>query len=261
MPTTLPSARSIVITGASAGLGAALANALAAPGVVLGLTGRNAQRLDEVARLCRERGATVVIGIFDVTEPDAVTQWMATYDKAHPIDLLIANAGVFTGHGADRQMETHAEITWLLRTNLEGVTNTVNAALPGMRQRRQGRIAIISSLAALQPLADAPAYSASKAGVMAYGEALREFLIEDKVDVSLVFPGHIDTAQAAAQVGGLVAVSTANQAAQTIVRGLARGRTFIAFPLRMLGLIWIGRLVHWRLRAFFGRDFRFHIRK
>jgi short-subunit dehydrogenase len=260
MPSS-PQARSIVITGASAGLGAALAHTVAAPGVVLGLTGRNAQRLDEVAQQCRARGAEVVVGQFDVTDPDAVTRWMAEYDEAHPIDLLIANAGVFTGHGANRQMETHAEIVWQLRTNIEGVTNTINAALPGLRRRRKGRIAIIASLAALQPLADAPAYSASKAGVAAYGEALREFLIEDGVDVTLVFPGHIDTAQAAAQVGGLVAVSTAEQAAKTIVRGLARGRSFIAFPLRLLALIWLGRLVHWRLRAAFGHGFRFHIRK
>lgn len=254
-------ARTIVITGASAGLGAALALVLAKAGVTLGLTGRNRDRLEQVARQCRDRGAEVVTGLFDVTDAAAVSAWMSGFDAAHPIDLLIANAGVFTGHGADRQMETREEIVWLLRTNLEGVANTVAAALPGLRRRRRGRIAIISSLAALQPLADAPAYSASKAGVMAYGEALREFLIEDGVAVSLVYPGHIETAQTAQQSGGLVAMATPDAAARIILRGLDRGATFIAFPFSLVALIWLGRKLPWRLRSYFGRGFRFHVRK
>jgi short-subunit dehydrogenase len=254
--------RGIVITGASVGLGAALAERYAAPGIALGLLGRDPGRLAEVAERCRARGArSVTTGAIDVEERARLAAWLADFDAAQTIDLLIANAGVFTGHGADGAMETADEIAWMLRVNLEGVVNTIGGALPMMRQRRRGRIAIVSSLAALQPLADAPGYSASKTGVMGYGEALREFLIPDNVGVSLIFPGHIETAQVSHHVGALPLLLTADAAALRIKRGLDRNRSFIAFPRRLLWLIRAGRLVPWRVRATLGRDFRFHVKK
>jgi short-subunit dehydrogenase len=253
--------RSLVITGASAGLGAALALAYASPGVTLGLVARNKDRLESVAGQCRARGATVVTAVVDVTDAAAIAGWMAGFDAERPIDLLIANAGVFTGHGPDRQMEPQADVAWQLRTNVEGVAATIAAALPGLRRRRAGRIAIIASLAALQPLADAPAYSASKAAVASYGEALREFLIEDGVAVTIVYPGNVQTAQTDHQVGGLVMVWPADKAARVIKRGLDRGRAHIVFPRALQALIVLGRCVPWRLRAIFGRDFRFHVRR
>ena len=173
--------QSVVITGASAGLGRALALQYAIPERSLGLLGRDKERLGEVADACRACGAEVTIGAFDLLEAKATSTWMRAFDAAHPIDLLIVNAGVFTGHGADRAMETDDEIMAMLRINLESATTTIAAALPMLRVRRSGRIAIVGSLAALQPLADAPAYSASKAGLMSYGEALREWLIPDGV--------------------------------------------------------------------------------
>ena len=253
--------RSIVITGASAGLGAALALAYGRSGVVLGLLARNRDRLDAVAAQCRANGATVVVGCIDVADRAGLANFISAFDAENPIELLIANAGVFTGHGPDRVMESLDEVSAMLRTNLEGVANTIAAALPMLRRRRAGRIAIIGSLAALQPLADAPAYSASKAAVISYGEALREFLVDDAVAVSLVYPGHIATAQTACQVGPLDLMMSPEQAAGIIKRGLDRGRTSIAFPLRLLALIYAGRMLHWRVRALFGRGFRFHVAK
>ncbi len=120
-------------------------------------------------------------------------------------------------------MEDSGEIVGMLRTNLEAAILTIAAALPQMRARRSGRIAIIGSLAALQPLADSPTYSASKAGLMAYGEALREWLLPDAVAVSLVYPGHIATDQDARHVGALPLIMTADAAAARVKRGLDRG--------------------------------------
>jgi short-subunit dehydrogenase len=253
--------RSIVITGASAGLGAALAKLYAEPGRTLGLLGRNRERLEAVAEACRDKGAEAVVGTCDVTDGNALAQWMQAFDAGHPIDLLIVNAGAFTGHGPDRALESIDDITWILRTNLEGAALTVAAALPMLRARRSGRIALVISLAALQPLADAPAYSASKAGLLAYGEALREWLMPDNVAVSLINPGHIQTAQVADHVGALPLIMSADMAALRIKRGLDRGRSFIAFPRRLVWLIRAGRAVPWSLRAQFGKGFRFHVAK
>jgi short-subunit dehydrogenase len=253
--------RTVVITGASAGLGEALALIYAGTGRTLGLLGRNCGRLEAAADRCRAKGARVVVGSLDVTDRAALEAWIAAFDAAHPIDLLIVNAGVFAGNGPAGAAETADEIGWLLRTNLEGAALTIAAALPMLRARKSGRIAIVGSLAALQPLADAPAYSASKAGLMSYGEALREWLLADNVAVSLIYPGHIATAQVARHVGALPLIVSAETAALRIKRGLDRGRSFIAFPLPLLWLIRAGRLVPWRLRARLGSGMRFHVAK
>jgi short-subunit dehydrogenase len=252
--------RTVVITGASRGLGEALALLYAAPVRTLGLLGRNRDRLETVAARCRDRGASVVIGTPDVTDGAAIAQWIVSFDAAHPIDLLIVNAGTFTGHGKAAP-ETVDEVTRILRTNLEGAALTIAAALPMMRARRRGHVAIVGSLAALHPLADAPAYSASKAGVMCYGEALREWLAPDNIAVSLIYPGHIRTAQVAHHIGSLPLIMSAETAARRIKRGLDRGRSSIVFPQRLHWLIRGGRLLPWRLRARLGSGTRFHVSK
>lgn len=252
--------RGIVITGASRGLGEALAVRYAEAGIHLGLLGRDAARLSSVARACRERGAAVTADVVDIKDHAALTAWTTAFDRTAPIELLIVNAGLFTGH-AEQQRETADEIVELVRTNLEAAILTIDAALPMLRARRHGTIAIVGSLAALHPLADAPTYSATKAGIIAYGEALREWLAPDNVGVSLIYPGHIRTQQVANHIGQLPLLMSAEHAAEIIKRGLDRKRTFIAFPRRLYWLIQMGRLVPWRVRAFLGASMRFHVAK
>ena len=255
-----PLRQSVVITGASKGLGEALARLYADPGRTLGLIGRHRHRLEAVAARCRNQGAHVVIAALDVKDGAGLARWFRAFDAEHPVDLLIVNAGMFTGNGKFAP-ETMQEMTELLRTNLEGAALTISAAVPMMRARQSGRIAIVGSLAALHPLADAPAYSASKAGVMAYGEALREWLAPDHVAVSLIYPGHIKTAQVEHHVGALPLMVSAETAARIVKRGLDRGRTAIAFPKALLWLIRAGRFLPWRVRAMLGRGNRFYVAK
>lgn len=252
-------AKTILITGASKGLGAKLAERYAAPGVVLGLCARKKPALADVARLCEAKGATVVTQSLDVTDTKALRHWISKMDQTHPIDLVIANAGIFDGHGPNRKMETGARAADQIATNLDGAINTVNAALPPMRERGRGHIALISSLAALQPLADAPSYSASKAGLMAYGQAMREYLAPENILVSMVYPGHIDTAQNNGYRGRLPLEMPAARAADLIKRGLDRKKTFIAFPKLLLWGIRLNRVLPWQLRAWFNKPLRFEI--
>ena len=251
----------VVISGASAGLGAALAMAYATPGRKLGLIARDSARLEAVAASCRAKGATVETAILDVRDAAGLASWVATFDAKTTIDLVIANAGVYTGAGPNGAMESTADIAWMVSTNVIGTANLVQPVVERMRARKRGHIAIVGSLAALQPLADAPGYSASKAGVMAYGEALQELLIPDRITVSLIYPGHIETAQVEGHVGALPHIMKPEAAAAIIRRGLDRGKTFIVFPWQLLALIRAGRHLHWRLRALAGRDFRFHINR
>src|SRR5262249_23763662 len=160
-----------------------------------------------------------VTGTPDVTDHRALIHWIQSFDETHPIDLLIVNAGIFTGHGKTVP-ETIDETVSTFRINLEGAVLTVAAALPMMRKRRAGRIPLIGSVAGFHPLADASAYSASKAGLMSYGEALREWLAPDNLSVSLIYPGHIRTAQVASHVGPLPLIMSVETAAHRIKRGL-----------------------------------------
>src|ERR1700733_3708156 len=90
---------SILITGASSGIGAALARHYAAPGIRLVLQGRDAGRLESVAADCRAKGATVEAALFDVTDRAAAAAAIAAVDASHPLDLVIANAGIGSGTG------------------------------------------------------------------------------------------------------------------------------------------------------------------
>lgn len=251
--------RTVLITGASAGLGAALAQEYAAAGTVLGLLARRAGPLEAVAATCRERGAEVVTGVLDVTDAAALVSWIGDFDQRHPLDLVIVNAGLFDGISEDGALEDVNATQILLRTNLEAAVMTASTAAGCMRARSRGRIALVASLAARQPLADAPVYSASKAGLAAYGEALRERLAPEGIAVSIVLPGHIATAQTALQQGALPLLISAGEAARRIRRGLDRGRSVVAFPAGLSWLIRSGRCLPWRWRAWAGRSLRFTV--
>ena len=251
--------RTILITGASRGLGRALALAYATPGRRLALLARNPDLLSYTARLCEMRGAEVLQKPCDVTDWVALSSFVAAVEAGGAIDLMIANAGEFWGNGPNGALEPLERALGQLKVNLEGAILTVNAALAGMRERKAGHIALIASLAALHPLADAPAYSASKAGLAAYGMALRELLAPEGITVTIVYPGHIDTDQTDVHVGALPLLMLPDEAAQTIAAGLARRRGFIALPKALLWLIRLGSLIPWQLRARLARPLRFHV--
>jgi short-subunit dehydrogenase len=249
----------VLITGASRGLGRALALAYAAPGRRLALLARKPDLLSYTARLCEMRGAEVLQKACDVADGAALKGFVAAVEAGGAIDLVIANAGEFWGNGPNGALEPLDCALGQLKVNLEGAILTVDAVLGRMRERKQGHIALIAALAALHPLADAPAYSASKAGVAAYGVALRELLAPEGITVSIVYPGHIDTDQTAVHVGALPLLMLPDEAAQTIAAGLARRRGFIAFPRRLLWLIRLGSLIPWQLRARLERPLRFYV--
>jgi short-subunit dehydrogenase len=98
--------RAIVVTGASSGLGAALAEAYAAPGVALALLGRDRQRLGETADVCETRGAEVRMAAIDVADAATMAAWLIGFDRDHPVDLVIANAGTSAGPEPDKYRST-----------------------------------------------------------------------------------------------------------------------------------------------------------
>ena len=237
MAKRVPPPTSILITGASSGIGAALAKAYAAGGVTLALSGRDRPRLDAVAATCRDAGARVVAETIDVTERAAMERWVTAADDAAPLGLVVANAAISAqtrSTGDDQE-----QVRDIFAVNVAGVLNTVLPAIPLMRRRQRGQIALVSSIAGFRGLPGAPAYSASKATVKVYGEALRGRLAADGVVVSVVCPGYVRSPMTANNDFPMPFLMDADPAAAIIKRGLSRGKARICFPLPMHCAAWL----------------------
>ena len=244
--------KSILITGASSGIGAALALAYAETGTFLALSGRNSERLAEIAAQCRSRGAKVTAETIDVTDMSAMGSWIDRLEMDTPIDLVIANAGISGGTGGDG--ESDAQVREIFAVNLAGVLNTALPIIPAMRARRAGQIAIISSIAGFRGLATAPAYSASKAAVKAWGEAMRPQLADDGIAVSVVCPGFVTSRMTDANDFKMPFIMSAEKAADIVRRGLAQQKPLIVFPWQMSVLVRvIANLPSWALDALMSR--------
>ncbi len=227
---------SILITGASSGLGAALAAAYAAPGASLALTGRNQARLDATAERCLGRGADVTAATLDVADAEALAGWIVEVDERAPLDLVIANAGLSGGTSGG---EGDEQVRRIFAVNLDGTLNTVLPVIPRMRARRRGQLALMSSLAAFRSFPGAPAYCASKAAVKGWGEALRGTLRRDGIEVSVICPGFVRTPMTDINPYRLPMLMDAAAAAALIKRRLARNHGRIAFPWPMYALMWL----------------------
>ncbi len=232
--------RSVLITGASSGIGAALAAALAGPDAVLHLGGRDEARLAAVAERCRARGASVSTRAADVRDEAAMRDWIGGAGR-HRLDLVIANAGISAGTGKGGS-ESEAQSRALFAVNLDGVLNTAWPALDVMARQapgadgRRGTIAAVASIAAFIPAPGAPAYAASKAAVDAWVLGQAPAARNAGIHLASVCPGFIRTPMTQDNPYPMPGLMSAERAAAIILRGLARGRVRIAFPWWMAAL-------------------------
>lgn len=243
----------VLITGASSGIGAALALELAHPGVTLHLSGRDAARLGAIAAACRGRGATVADRALDVTDAQAMAAWVGGCGR---LDLVVANAGI-TGRGNDPLARTRA----VFATNLDGVLNTVLPAIAAMRGQPpgpdgwRGRIAVIASLAAFVAGSSAAAYCASKAAADSWTVATALALRPERIALTSVCPGYIRTPMTDDIAMSKPGLMTADRAARIILRGVTGARIRILFPWWMGIAARLGGLVppQWLAWAMAGR--------
>ena len=220
----------VLITGATGGIGAALARAYATPGRRLWLHGRREAELAALAGECVQLGAYVHTRALDLTDVAAAMDWVG--GVAGEIDLAIVNAGITT------TSETWPEVDRVLQTNVRAAFATIHALVPAMRARRRGQIALMSSIAAWTGLPLTPAYSASKAALKAYGEALRGALAPDGIEVNVVMPGFVRTPMTASLPCPKPFMLEPRAAAERIVRGLEGNRARISFPLPLALGMW-----------------------
>jgi short-subunit dehydrogenase len=203
----------VVITGASSGIGEALARHYAAQGATLGL-------------ISRRHGV-------DVTDETAMAAAAQDFVRRHGVpDLVIANAGIGVGtDGAD--LRDIAKLRKTLETNVAGLAATLAAFAPAMREAGRGTLAGIASVAGFRGLAGNGAYCASKAAAITWMESLRAELYGSGVSVVCVCPGYIDTPMTRVNRYRMPFLLPADEAARRIARAIAARRRLAVIPWQM----------------------------
>ena len=230
----------VLITGASSGIGEALALACADRGDRLFLCGRDAARLDAVAAACRARGATADARVLDVTDEAATRDWIRACDAAAPLDRVFSNAGVATGP------EVEPNVRRTFAVNVGGTVNVVLPAVEAMRARRCGHVVMTASIAGYGPLAGCPSYSATKSCVKTWGLSLRGHLRAEGVRVSVICPGFVRSRLTDKNTCPMPFFMEAERAARIILRRVDRNVGLIAFPWPMrFATWWLSTLPFW----------------
>lgn len=233
----------VVITGATGAIGEALSLVYATSTTLLILQGRNKQRLEELALKCENLGASVVIKLLDVQNLDALQAWFQELSKQYTLDLVVINAGMNTHIGSSFELEPWDEVDALVDINLKAPIAIVHAIAPSMRERKSGQIALVSSLAGYFGLPVTPTYCASKAGLKAYGEALRGLLSPEGVKVNVIMPGYVKSPMCDAMPGPKPFLWSPKHAAVVIKKGLEKDKARISFPFPLnWGTWWLAVL-------------------
>jgi len=233
----------ILITGASSGIGAALARAYAREGVRLFLWGRDTVRLDAVASAARTRGAFVETRIFDITDFSLLNVVLESLDGEYPLDLVLLNAGLGGSLAPDRVGQEPHAAEKMAGVNFTAPILTANLTSDHMARRGKGQIVLIGSVAASFPLPMAPLYSASKAGLAMYAEALGLRLKRYGVGVTLVSPGFIDTPMSQSLNEPRPFLISADKAAAIIMRKVTRGARHIILPWQFSVILAVSKSV------------------
>jgi short-subunit dehydrogenase len=232
----------VLITGASSGIGAGLAQELGTRGARLGLIARRSDVLEKLVGEVVSKGGKALALPADVRDAESV---QAAADRLRQefgrIDVLIANAGI--GATTDAAQLNPGEVANVVNVNVIGAANSVAAVVPDMIARGAGHLVVISSLAAYRGLPKSAAYCASKAGVSAFFESLRLDLEPRGVDVTIIHPGFIKTPLTAGRQAQMPYLMELQDAVQKIVSVIERRKKSYAFPWQLASIVRAGMIM------------------
>jgi len=241
----------VLITGASSGIGAALAREYVRRGAMLGLVARRAPALQQLAEALGSRSCVYQADVRDARSmKDVAADFVARHGGA---DVVIANAGVSAGtlteHGED-----HEVFREIMDINVLGMVHTFSPFLPGMRAARSGTLVGIASVAGVRGLPGAGAYSASKSAAITYLESLRVETRGSGVRVLTIAPGYIDTPMTERNPYPMPFMLPAEVAARRMIEAIERARPYTVVPWQM-GLVALGlrALPRWAYDRLFAR--------
>ncbi|MFN2415046.1 MAG: SDR family NAD(P)-dependent oxidoreductase [Pyrinomonadaceae bacterium] len=236
----------VLITGASSGIGRALASELGKRGARLGLTARRAEELLKVAEEVERAGGEALALPADVRDPEAMKVAAGRVrERWGRIDVLVANAGM-SSTTAGTSLNA-GEVGDVISINVLGVVNSVAAVLPAMLERGGGHLVAISSLASYRGMPKSGAYSASKAAVSTFFESLRVDLSKSGVVVTVIHPGFIRTPMTANRKKKLPFLLEVDDAARRIIRAVERRARTYAFPWQLASLVRVIKHIPGRL--------------
>ncbi len=233
----------VFLTGASSGIGEALAIAMAKKGAILGLIARRKELLVKLAAECEAAGGTARVFACDVTNEDAVLnaadEFFAEFNR---IDILIANAGI-GGNDAETRALHPIAVRKVIDINLMGAVNSVYAVLPRMLERGSGQIVAVSSLAGFRGLPKSAAYSASKAGMTAFFESVRLDVKHSGVDVTIIQPGFIRTPLTSGRSSKMPFLMDLDAAIPLFIKAIEKKKKFAAFPWQLATIVRAGKFM------------------
>ena len=220
----------VVITGASSGIGRALAAEYAHRGATLGLIARREQALQELVAELKVQTALYPLDVRDAAGlARASEDFCARFGSP---DVVIANAGVSAGTSTERS-EDRAVLQEILDVNVMGLVNTFAPFLPALRAAGGGTLVGIASVAGFRGIPGSAAYSASKAAAITYLESLRVELRGSGISVVTISPGYIDTPMTSRNPYPMPFMIPAHVAARRMVRAIARRRRHVVIPWQM----------------------------
>ncbi len=239
--------RVVWVTGASTGIGAEICKQLAAEGIAVAASARNAEALNAL-------GKNVHAFPLDVTDEAAVAKtFHAIETKLGPIDLVIAGAGTFTPNNAsDMRVSLFKQ---MYEVNYLGVIHVLSVVLPVFRARKAGHVSWIASVAGYRGLPGAAAYGATKAALINLAESLKPQLDTEGVKISVINPGFVRTPMTEQNKFPMPFLMEPADAARATIVGLAKNKFEVAYPNRFVAILKIGRLLPYRVFFWISRKY------
>lgn len=232
----------VMLTGASSGIGEALALAMAGQGAILGLVARREDLLKPLSEKITDNGGTARYFATDVTDKEKLFAAAAALRKEFGrIDIMIANAGIGGNDPETRRLEPES-VAKVININLLGAVNSVAAVLPQMLERGSGQLVAVSSLAGFRGLPKSAAYSASKAGMTAFFESVRLDVQHRGVAVTIIQPGFIKTPLTSGRSAQMPFLMELDAAVPYFLRAIEKKKRFAAFPWQLASFVRLGRI-------------------
>lgn len=231
----------VFLTGASSGIGEALAIEIVKKGAIVGLLARREDLLKEIIRKCETVGGKARYFAADVTDYEAVKAAAdSLQNEFGQIDILIANAGIGGNNKETRNLEP-AAVKKVIDINLLGAVNSVSAVLPRMLEKKSGQLVAISSLAGFRGLPKSAAYSASKAGMTAFFESVRLDVQHQGVSVTIIQPGFIKTPLTSGRANKMPFLMELENSIPHFLKAIEKKKKFAAFPWQLATIVRAGK--------------------
>jgi NADP-dependent 3-hydroxy acid dehydrogenase YdfG len=235
--------KTVFLTGASSGIGEALAIALAEKGATLGLVARREELLNDLKDRCEVVGGRAMALPCDVVDAAALANAASQFrEEFGRIDVMIANAGM-GGNDEKTRAYDPASVKKLIDINLLGAVNSIHAVIGDMIDRRNGHLVAISSLAGFRGLPKSAAYSASKAGMTAFFESVRLDHAKHGIDVTIIQPGFIKTPLTSGRSNKMPFIMELDDAIPHFISAIEKKKKFYAFPFPLSWIVKLGRIM------------------